>query len=590
MGVDMKKIIIITILLIVSNNLISQSPYSNFLSYKKLFNEKKYSELINKKLTIKKSDQFYPYIEFYRSVSLYKINKKKESLDLFKELIKDYSEWTQIEEVLYWAIIIELELNNIDNALEYFSKIKDNIISDNLYKYFDPEINKISSFTTLKNWREKYPRNLVVAKYYGRKLLKEYLDDDALDEIKNLLEIIPKKDLFLSENRKFTVSVLLPFMYSGDNNNFFKNNSFVLDLYSGIKYAYQNLGIESENIIFKSFDTKRDLDVVRQIISSGELDNTDLIIGPLYGKPIEIIKQFCLENKILMINPLSSNSMIIKDNNYSLLFQPSLETIASSAAMYATTNYNSNKNVIIFYENNFQDSLIAYNYQKHIEKDSFKVIYSKSVSLEDSRLILDSLSSTYEEILNDSIYDTLKNISELVIKDGRGIEDLDTTYKYLDKFYIENDSIGHVFVSSKNSLFASNIVSAVDIREDTIPVLGFDQWLDYNVIAVDQFENLKISLVSPSYHYRGSENYINMQNFFINETGRKLTMNFIYGVELMNMIMKINSDYGDFFQFGIRNESLIEGVISNGSYFGQFNDNQIVPIIMIKNSEIKLEN
>ena len=57
---------------------------------------------------------------------------------------------------------------------------------------------------------------------------------------------------------------------------------------------------------------------------------------------------------------------------------PSLETIASSAAMYATTNYNSNKNVIIFYENNFQDSLIAYNYQKHIERDSFKVIYSKS--------------------------------------------------------------------------------------------------------------------------------------------------------------------------------------------------------------------
>ena len=587
----MKKIIIITILLIVSNNLISQSPYSNFLSYKKLFNEKKYSELVTKELSIKKSDQFYPYVEFYRSISLYKINKKKESLSLFKELIKEYSEWTQIDEALYWAIIIELEFNNIDNALNYYSKINDNGILDNLYKYLDPEINKITSFSILKNWREKYPRNLVVAKYYGRKLLKEYLDDDALDEIKDLLEIIPKKDLFRSGNKKFTVSVLLPFMYTGyDNNNFIKNNSFVLDLYYGIKYAYQNLGIESENIIFKSFDTKRDPDVVRKIISSGELDNTDLIIGPLYGKPIEIIKQFCLENKILMINPLSSNSMIISDNNYSLLFQPSLETISSSAASYASTKYNTNKNVIIFYENNFQDSLIAYNYQKNIERDSFKVIYSKSVSLEDSRLILDSLSSTYEEILNDSLYDTLKNISELVIKDGRGIEDLDTTYKYIDKFYIENDSIGHVFISSKNSLFASNIVSAVDIREDTIPVLGFDQWLDYNVIAVDQFENLKISMVSPSYHYKGSDIYRNLKDFFIRETGRKLTMNFIYGVELMNMIMKINSEYGDFFQFGIRNESLIKGVISTGSYFGQFNDNQIVPIIMIKDSEIKLDN
>ena len=587
----MKKIIILCILLITSNNLISQSTYSNFLSYKKLFNEKKYSELISRELSIKKSDEFYPYIKFYRSVSLYKVNKKNESLNLFKDLIKEYPEWTQIDEALYWTTIIELEFNNINNALEYFSVIKDNSISDNLYKYFDNEINKITSFSTLEKWREKYPKNLVVAKYYGRKLLKEYLDDEALEEIKELLEVVPKKDLFLSGNKKFTVSVLLPFMYSeASNNNFFKNNSFVLDLYSGIKYAYNNLGIESENIIFKSYDTKRDPDVVRDIINSGELGDSDLIIGPLYGKPIEIVKQFCLENKILMINPLSSNSMIINDNNYSLLFQPSLETVASSAASYAKTKYNANKNVIIFYEKNFQDSLVALNYQNHIERDSFNIIYSKSVSLEDSRLILDSLSSTYEEILNDSIYDTLKNISELVIKDGRGIEDLDTTYKYLDKFYIEKDSIGHVFVSSKNSLFASNIVSAIDIRDDTIPVLGFDQWLDYNVITVDQFENLNISMVSPSYHHREGENYSNMKSFFINETGRKLTMNFIYGVELMNMIIKVNSEYGDFFQFGIRNESLIEGVISSGSYFGQFNDNQVVPIVIIKDSEIKLDN
>ena len=39
--------------------------------------------------------------------------------------------------------------------------------------------------------------------------------------------------------------------------------------------------------------------MVRDIINSGELGDSDLIIGPLYGKPIEIVKQFCLENKIL---------------------------------------------------------------------------------------------------------------------------------------------------------------------------------------------------------------------------------------------------------------------------------------------------
>ena len=319
------------------------------------------------------------------------------------------------------------------------------------------------------------------------------------------------------------------------------------------------------------------------------MSDIDLIIGPLYGKPIEIIKQFCLENKVLMINPLSNNSLIIQDNNYSLLFQPSLETIAKKAASYASSKFE-NKNAIIFYENNYQDSLLASTYINHLEEDSFNIIYSKSVSLEDSRLILDSLSSTFEEILNDSVYDTLINVSDIIIKDGRGIDNLDTMYKYVDRFYIGNDSIGHVFVSSKNSLFASNVISAIDIREDTIPVIGFDAWLDYNLISVDQFENLNISMISPSFHISEDIIYDQMKSYFINNTGRNISQNFIYGVELMNMIMRINDNYNNFFQFGIRNEKIIPGVIGSGSFYENFNDNQVVPIIRVINSEITLDN
>ena len=184
------------------------------------------------------------------------------------------------------------------------------------------------------------------------------------------------------------------------------------------------------------------------------LDNVDLIIGPLYSKPIEIVKQFCLEKKILMINPLSSNNKIIDDNNYSFLFKPSINTIAKQTADYSINNFSKNKNVLIFYENNYQDSLIASLYKQKLDSSNFNIIYSKSVSFEDSRLILDSLASTYEYILSDSLFDTLSNVPKIVIKEGRGIDKLDTKYMYTEKFFIEDDSIGHIFVSSKNSLFA----------------------------------------------------------------------------------------------------------------------------------------
>ena len=586
----MKKFFISILFLFFSNSIIAQSSYSDFLEIKKLFNQNKYPELLSQELSFKKSDEFYPYIIFYRAVSYHKINDKNNSLRLLKNLINDFPNWSQIDEVFYWAVRIELEFNNINNALEYFSKIKEKSINESLHIFLDSKIKMINSFSVLKEWNEVYPSNLVVAKYYGRKLLKEYLDEETLKEIKNLLEFVPKNELFQSEKKTFNIAILLPFMYSSIENNYFiRNNSFILDLYAGINYAFKNFEGNKTNIIINSFDTKRDPDVVREIINSGNLSDIDLIIGPLYGKPIEIIKQFCLENKVLMINPLSNNSLIIQDNNYSLLFQPSLETIAKKAASYASSKFE-NKNAIIFYENNYQDSLLASTYINHLEEDSFNIIYSKSVSLEDSRLILDSLSSTFEEILNDSVYDTLINVSDIIIKDGRGIENLDTMYKYVDRFYIGNDSIGHVFVSSKNSLFASNVISAIDIREDTIPVIGFDAWLDYNLISVDQFENLNISMISPSFHISEDIIYNQMKSYFINNTGRNISQNFIYGVELMNMIMRINDNYNNFFQFGIRNEKIIPGVIGSGSFYENFNDNQVVPIIRVINSEITLDN
>ena len=586
----MKTFFISILFLFFSNSIFAQSSYSDFLEIKKLFNQNKYPELLSQELSFKKSDEFYPYIIFYRAVSYHKINDKNNSLRLLKNLINDFPNWSQIDEVFYWAVRIELEFNNINNALEYFSKIKEKSINESLHIFLDSKIKMINSFSVLKKWNEVYPSNLVVAKYYGRKLLKEYLDEETLKKIQNLLEFVPKNELFQSEKKTFNIAILLPFMYSSIENNYFiRNNSFILDLYAGINYAFKNFEGNKTNIIVNSFDTKRDPDVVREIINSGNLSDIDLIIGPLYGKPIEIIKQFCLENKVLMINPLSNNSLIIQDNNYSLLFQPSLETIAKKAASYASSKFE-NKNAIIFYENNYQDSLLASTYINHLEQDSFNIIYSKSVSLEDSRLILDSLSSTFEEILNDSVYDTLINVSDIIIKDGRGIDNLDTMYKYVDRFYIGNDSIGHVFVSSKNSLFASNVISAIDIREDTIPVIGFDAWLDYNLISVDQFENLNISMISPSFHVLEDIIYDQMKSYFINNTGRNISQNFIYGVELMNMIMRINDNYNNFFQFGIRNEKIIPGVIGSGSFYENFNDNQVVPIIRVINSEITLDN
>ena len=583
----MRKLTLIIFFIFFSSIGFAQSDYSNFTKVKKLFNQKNYSELTNLNFNISSKSEFYPYYIFYRSISNYYLNNEDQSLNDLDEIIKSFPKWSQIDEVYYWTIKIIIEKENIETTLNYFNKIKNIQIQDDIYSIIEPKIKKISSFNQLKTLYKNYANNKIIAKYYGRSLLKEYLSDEIIDEITEILDLVERDELFVIENKKFRVAVLLPFMFDGfDNDNFIKNNNFIMDLYSGILFGHKNYDSLNSMIDIIPFDTRRDPIVVKKIIQEGSLDNIDLIIGPLYGKPIEIIKQFCLENKILMINPLSSNNKIIDDNRYSLLFKPSIKTVAEKASEFSINRFNKNKNTVIFYENNFQDSLIAKIYYDNLEKNGFNIIYSKSVSKDDSRLILDSLASTYEEILSDSIYDTLKNISGILIKDGRGIDELDTAYKYIEKFYIEEDSIGHVFVSSKNSLFASNIISAVDIRNDTIPVLGFEDWLKFNLISINQFQDLDISLISPSFFNSLDEDYKYIEEYFIDNYRRKLSNNFIIGVELINMIIDINKSYGRYFQFGLRNEKLIKSKISGGSSYIRANDNQIVPVIKVVESDI----
>ena len=583
----MRKLTLIIFFIFFSSIGFAQSDYSNFTKVKKLFNQKNYSELTNLNFNISSKSEFYPYYIFYRSISNYYLNNEDQSLNDLNEIIKSFPKWSQIDEVYYWIIKIIIDKENIETTLNYFNKIKNIQIQDDIYSIIEPKIKKISSFNQLKILYKNYANNKIIAKYYGRSLLKEYLSDEIIDEITEILDLVERDELFVIENKKFRVAVLLPFMFDGfDNDNFIKNNNFIMDLYSGILFGHKNYDSLNSMIDIIPLDTRRDPIVVKKIIQEGSLDNIDLIIGPLYGRPIEIIKQFCLENKILMINPLSSNNKIIDDNRYSLLFKPSIKTVAEKASEFSINRFNTNKNTVIFYENNFQDSLIAKIYYDNLEKNGFNIIYSKSVSKDDSRLILDSLASTYEEILSDSIYDTLKNISGILIKDGRGIDELDTAYKYIEKFYIEEDSIGHVFVSSKNSLFASNIISAVEIRNDTIPVLGFEDWLKFNLISINQFQDLDISLISPSFFNSLDEDYKYIEEYFIDNYRRKLSNNFIIGVELINMIIDINKSYGRYFQFGLRNEKLIKGKISEGSSYIRANDNQIVPVTKVIESDI----
>ncbi len=573
--------------------LFSQDAYETFIKGKKLFYQKNYSEAIFYFDSLGSSDnEFKIYSIYYSGLCDFNLNKLESAQRKFEDIKSNHLRWPQIDEVNYWLVRLLLEKNEYEFSFKTFSDIKSNNIKNELYNFLDQKVEKINDFNKLRKWHEIYPNNNVISKYFGRKLLNEPLDKDIINKIQNILSNVSKENLFIdNENYIFKIAVLLPFMYNeNDNSSIIRNNKFIMDLYNGMRIAINHLDSLGVNIKLYPYDTKRDPNVVKDILKSSSFNKMDLIIGPLYTSPVKLVSQYCLENKIFMINPLSNNNEIIDNNKYSMLFLPSNKTLAIKAAYYARKKFNKNKNAIIFYENNKVDSLIASIYENEMESYGFNFIYKQKVNLEDSRLILDSLTNSYELILSKQEADSISEIPGRVVKDGRGIEKLDTIYKYEEKFYIDDDSIGHVFTVSSNSLLSSNTLSAVDVRNDTISVLGFDDWLNYDVNTFDQLKRLDVSFISTKYINFNSEISNFIKDKFINSYAEVPSENLFIGFGLINMIGKIVDKYGSYFQFGLRNENLIEGDVFESFQYNFMNDNQFVPILKIIDSELKIDN
>ena len=76
----------------------------------------------------------------------------------------------------------------------------------------------------------------------------------------------------------------------------------------------------------------------------------------------------------------------------------------------------------------------------------------------------------------------------------------------------------------------------------------------------------------------------------VNSYGEVPSDNLFIGFGLINMIGKIIDKYGNYFQFGLRNENFIQGDVFEGFKYDYMNDNQFVPILKIIDSELKIDN
>lgn len=580
----------------------AQSSQGEYLEAKRQFGLGNYREAKQAFQNITTDGTFGAYASFYYALSALKLNQPKEAEDMFRQIQVKFANWDQQQEVDYWLTYLAFDQGKLWQAFRQVEPLPEswkNFLIDNF-------LGKLS-LSGLDSAYALNPNNAYIGSYYANAIQKQPYDER--DQLL-LLELAEKFDLTIGldeslpliKKDEYAIAVVLPFMFEGlSTPQTVIRNSIIFDLYQGMDRAQKELKEQGININLFPYDTKKKGSVAYDLVRDGKLDNADAIVGPLYAGPSKYISQFSKENKITMINPVSSNEEIIGDNPYSYLFKPAYTTQGREAAKFAAQKFTDNKKLFIFYETD-RDSIIANAYRETIERDSFFVVRFERLTNEDAQQIQIDFTEQYEVRL-DTMYSrkeidsialipgrivrtrSLRNEdSGRIIRDSKG-EDVIESYEV--RFTVEPDSIGHIFAATSSNLLANNFISMVEVRSDSIGVIGYKDWLNFSLVSYAQLERLQIDFLSPSYYDVESENYERIKRIFIESLGIEPSEYHVYGYELIWHLGRLMQEHGKYFQRGWLDGDSQPGYIMEGLKYGPYKDNQLVPITTLEKLELK---
>jgi len=560
---------------------------ARFNNAKELMNLGKYGlamQEIEPLTTAFEGNRFEKIASFYYAVCAHHAGQKFVARDMFLQILQKYPTWENRDEVNLWLTNIYLDEGDIQKGFNYASFIRDSKIKNEAAELKKAYLEKLN-YGELDSLIQVYPSDHVVAEKLADKIIALPISAQDRDYLENIVSVFDldkskyriEEELRSVKKNKYQVAVMLPFMLDELRiNTMHLSNEFVIELYEGLLMGVSDLRNRGINISLHLYDTKKDSTVTNRILQMDELKHMDLIIGPLYPGPVKVVSDFAYNYKINMINPLSNNSEIIGTNPFAFLFMPSNETMAREAADFMSTQLQ-NKNVFVFHGNNSRDSVMAYTYKMEIESKGYHVNLIEGIATEDAKNILDLLTNTRTIEFDVTEFDSLTFGDEI---EGN----LRITEK--DYLVIKPDSIGHVFVASNDPALVANTITGLETRRDTIPLLGFERWLDQRVISISGLNRLNALLIAPTFVEKTKPKYEGLNALFFESFNAYPTNNFYIGYEVMMTLGKMMSKMGNLFQFDPGINDSVPGELFQGTLFGSENSNQIVPIIKFENSEL----
>jgi len=283
--------------------------------------------------------------------------------------------------------------------------------------------------------------------------------------------------LALNDTSTLNIALLMPYFLAKNDtmfndfediteipNIYYKDSEVALSFHVGVELALDSLRNQGKNICLHTFDTNKDALKVHQIVNSNDLENMDIIIGPLYSSNFNILcEKYGNDITKKLISPLSKNTKNV--NKYKSVFQisPSFQVQTDIIIKYVLKHH-------------IDDKIIVLNQIGHEGKSAY--------------------------------------IKHLFNKQDKLVEAFNVKYTNVDsirKMFTEKQV---VIIPSENKAFVSKILGSIGGMDSTSLVFGLSDWKKYDNLDIHNLMFLDVLFPDPNYYSNSSKHDISFINLF----------------------------------------------------------------------------
>ena len=283
-----------------------------------------------------------------------------------------------------------------------------------------------------------YNQVLYIPIYLGNQDAKLDLDLTKLDvSVTNVALLMP---YYLPENDSLYDSE-----YDIDLEKiYYSKSESALSFHLGVVLAIDSLRRAGKNIVLHSFDTNQDSSTVRNIVYSSELNDMDIIIGPMYSSLFQILcRRYGQNTNKILISPLSRDKEYI--SKYPAVYQVALthKVQAEILTKYLIEN-KLDERIVLLYD---KDQQPLANYLKYKFKRKNKIVSSFMV--------------------------------------------VDTPVDSIRKYFVEEQN---VLLLSRNKVFISTMLGSIGSIDSVSTVFSFESIMSYDNLDITNLMELDVHI------------------------------------------------------------------------------------------------